>query len=298
VNADMFRYTGLKTVFGMTWQDLYMNGNKAKNATGSGIYIEDHVYDGMILNCWIEHFRARCVHLGNAWGWRIIGNIFEYAGEYALYIVGTDVRIALNKLLYNYKGIYGAIGRSSVIGNYFYLNDREALRLTSGNHSVILGNNFYVNGNEAAATYYHIVMDANVNYLKVISNGFDGGDKTRGAIQLGADCDHNYIALNTFGAHTASPISDSGTDTVVKHNGGYITENRGTTTLNGDGSTVTFTIPHGLTAAPTCFLALKAIASLPGIDYVGADATKISVTFTSAPASGTGNVVLTWYAQV
>jgi hypothetical protein len=68
----------------------------------------------------------------------------------------------------------------------------------------------------------------------------------------------------------------------------------GIATFSGDGSTLTFLIPHGLTATPTVALVGKAIGGLPAIDYWEADATHIKVYFVSAPPSGTENVKI-WY---
>ena len=56
--------------------------------------------------------------------------------------------------------------------------------------------------------------------------------------------------------------------------------------FTGDGSTKTFYIPHGLTAAPTIALVGKASLNLPDIDYWAADETNITVEFKSAPPSG------------
>jgi hypothetical protein len=70
----------------------------------------------------------------------------------------------------------------------------------------------------------------------------------------------------------------------------------GIKTFSGDGITVTFNIPHGISTTPTTVSVAKAISNLPDIDYIEADATNIKVTFKSPPASGTDNVKIYYIA--
>lgn len=75
------------------------------------------------------------------------------------------------------------------------------------------------------------------------------------------------------------------------------TNNSGTTTFTGDGSTTTFTIPHGLVAQPSKYFVQPLNADARAYSSVSADATNISVTFDTAPASGT-TLTFYWYAEV
>ncbi|RLF14569.1 MAG: hypothetical protein DRN06_06935, partial [Thermoprotei archaeon] len=81
----------------------------------------------------------------------------------------------------------------------------------------------------------------------------------------------------------------------------------GTATFSGDGSTADFEIgAHGLVITDPSKIAVKvtpvssdAIAASPCVGYVDpADNTKIRVKFSSAPASGSENVKIVWYAEV
>jgi hypothetical protein len=85
---------------------------------------------------------------------------------------------------------------------------------------------------------------------------------------------------------------------IVKHNIGYVTENSGTATFSGDGSTTTFNIPHGLASTPKSYHVEAGSADAKGDKYVTADATNLTVTFATAPPAGTNNVVLVWSAEV
>lgn len=79
--------------------------------------------------------------------------------------------------------------------------------------------------------------------------------------------------------------------------GQYAYQNQGINTFNGDGTTKVFTIPHG------CWNSIRAnvtpmsqAAAIPF--YVTVNSTSIIVTFNTAPASGTNNIVLAWQSSI
>ena len=59
-----------------------------------------------------------------------------------------------------------------------------------------------------------------------------------------------------------------------------------------------FAISHGLVAEPSKVQVTPMSADAAGDFYVTKDATNIYVNYKTAPASGTDNVVLSWYAEV
>ncbi|MCD6210851.1 MAG: right-handed parallel beta-helix repeat-containing protein, partial [Methanophagales archaeon] len=148
--------------------------------------------------------------------------------------------------------------------------------------------------------------------------GYGGGD----VLILGAAAKNINYSNQRCGI-SAAPVSNiriiacdvrnnltSGIDAstaFIKYCIGYITENSGTATFDGDGTTTDFLIgDHGLAVTDPSKIVVKvspissdAIAASPCIGYVDpADNTKIRVKFASAPASGTGNVKIVWEAQV
>ena len=97
------------------------------------------------------------------------------------------------------------------------------------------------------------------------------------------------------------------TNLEIRGNPAYPTENAGTTTFSGDGTTTDFLIgDHGLAVTDPTKIIVKvtpisadAIAASPCVGYVDpADNTKIRVKFANPPASGTDNVQIIWEAQV
>lgn len=75
-------------------------------------------------------------------------------------------------------------------------------------------------------------------------------------------------------------------------------ENYGIATFTGDGTTTTFQIAHSLVSTPSTYLIQPLTADAMSIPYdVTVDNTYITITFTSAPASGT-TLKFYWYAEV
>lgn len=112
--------------------------------------------------------------------------------------------------------------------------------------------------------------------------------------------DLNLISNNLIRASdvVVSPIVKLGASTIVRNNLGYATEARGTSTQSGTGAQTVFNIAHGLAAAPTGYIVTAGSSTAASAFYVTADATNIVVTFSTAPASGTNNVILLWQAEV
>ena len=110
----------------------------------------------------------------------------------------------------------------------------------------------------------------------------------------------NYIDIldNFLDTANVEVIHKEGSNIRIKRNKGYTTENSGTATFSGDGSTTTFQIPHGLVSTPNYWSVTPASADACGDFYVTADGTNLTVTYTSAPPAGTDNIVLKWSAEV
>jgi hypothetical protein len=70
-------------------------------------------------------------------------------------------------------------------------------------------------------------------------------------------------------------------------------------TYNGDGTSTSKVIAHGLGTTPSAFQVLPASADAgnAGIKYVTADGTNLTVYFNNAPISGSNNVVLNWKVE-
>ena len=112
------------------------------------------------------------------------------------------------------------------------------------------------------------------------------------------EADETYIIRNYF-YQIANPVVLSGNpDVVIKDNFGYVTENDGVATFSGDGSTITFQIPHGLASTPSKYDVSPLTPDAHGSKTVTADDTYITITFDTAPPSGTDNIKFGWWAKV
>jgi hypothetical protein len=110
--------------------------------------------------------------------------------------------------------------------------------------------------------------------------------------------DYNQVFDCYFGSFTVTPVQFTGANSRAKRNVGYVTENGGTATFSGNGSTTTFTIAHGLAGTPKSWRVEAGSSDAKGDKYVTADATNLTVTFATAPPAGTNNVVLVWQAEM
>lgn len=73
--------------------------------------------------------------------------------------------------------------------------------------------------------------------------------------------------------------------------------NHGTETFSGDGLTKTFNIPHELSAKPDAYWVTPLSSdTVTGLWHVSADETNITITYLTAPVSGTDNIEFNWVA--
>ncbi|MHC1596968.1 MAG: hypothetical protein ACXQT3_01495, partial [Methermicoccaceae archaeon] len=90
-------------------------------------------------------------------------------------------------------------------------------------------------------------------------------------------------------------VTDDGAGTAFKWNKGYATENSDIASIEGDGTTTQFSIAHGLVSTPS-YVGVNPKAGAPVPDSIDADDTNITLTFSTAPASGT--YYYWWKAEV
>ena len=72
---------------------------------------------------------------------------------------------------------------------------------------------------------------------------------------------------------------------------------KGSSTFSASGTTLTFSIAHGLGSTPSWINIQPGSADAKGYDYINADATYIYINFSLAPGSGTNNVKFYWAAS-
>ena len=186
-------------------------------------------------------------------------------------VVGSHIKDVFSRAIYTYN-INGLAITGCTFEECAKQTGHYTVHLESCYNAIVEGNTFY----SSLADYpVRAVYATNPTNVKVTNNILYG-----------------YLGSN--------PISFAGTitDSKIAGNIGYATENSGTATFSGDGTTTQFSIAHGLVSTPTKVLVTPMTADAASDFYVTADDTNIYINYKSAPPSGTDNLKFSWYAEV
>ena len=197
------------------------------------------------------------------------------------------------------------IGGSSLRngGHGYYISDGEDISLIGTKAYNNQGNGYQIEGGSKISLIGISSYDDQTEHTQYRGINVSGGEDItiRDFISLGG---HKYRDLDLASGTNVRVIGGvfskvlNTINAPIKNVIGYTTENSGTATFSGDGSTTQFTIPHGLVAEPSKVQVTPMSADAAGDFYVTKDATNIYVNYKNAPASGTDNIVLSWYAEV
>jgi hypothetical protein len=218
-----------------------------------------------------------------------------------LYPVGNPGGAVWNRVSCFNFGTNFYLGFDHLIGNFLFSQDPSNYHFQlQGNlitlihpHAFLSAENatsalrFGINGYRQGIVLINPNVEKNANGTKVIDYYAGYGYKA-------------YVYNLTASSGFTDPIIGSEDLPYVKFINCplFVTQNGGTATFSGNGSTKTFTIAHGLASAPSKVLVTAGSDAAKGDFYATADATNITVTYGTAPPSGTNNVVLYWYAEV
>jgi hypothetical protein len=114
-----------------------------------------------------------------------------------------------------------------------------------------------------------------------------------------------FDQISTAGNNTSGIVSwNTNTNPIFRGSGsnGVYWSNQGVSKQNGTGSAKQFAVAHKLltggTLIPRYYTAVPAAAVARILYYVSADATNVYINFTTAPPSGSDNVVFSWQAAL
>jgi parallel beta-helix repeat protein len=223
----------------------------------------------------------------------------QTSGYEGIYLYGSSTNRMVNvktenNLIRNvgYHGIFfNRVDYGKVSGNLIYAPMYRGAEFSNCTYLDIIDNSVRDstgNGIYLYATTYSMLQD---NRILITTGSYEA------IVEAGAS-DYNNIKNNRVAATKTPYIVKVGANTIVSANVGYVTENGGTATFSGNGTTTTFTIPHGLAGTPKSWRVEAGSADAKGDKYVTADATNLTVTFATAPPAGTNNVVLVWQAEM
>jgi len=194
---------------------------------------------------------------------------------------------------------------ATVVGNSCKDNALLGILIQKSN-CVIIGNVSEGNSHDG------VRIDSEVDYCLIKDNILmnNGGYGVR---IMDVTCDENVIEGNRLIGNTTGALRDDGTNTRIRGNIGYLTENSGVVTFSGDGTTKIFNIPsHGLALTPTDRTKIKAYGTPQSTDAENASPLNVypadldgdgnyeglKIVFAEAPVAGTDNVKVTWYAEL
>lgn len=146
-----------------------------------------------------------------------------------------------------------------------------------------------------------ITLDS-CNDVEVSNNAMQlsSGSHTENAIKYVTVNDMRFFnnkILVQNGATGTGIINPAGTNTNIDFwdNKGYMTNAKGVTTFSGDAATTAFNVTHGLAITPTIVIISTNQAIQARVSAISS--TTFTVTFASAPASGSNNISVYWSAE-
>lgn len=307
-------YFGTTNALWIAGQNTHVVGSViAQQDTGDVILINGY-YDNKIWDCQIRQpgTTGACIHLvgggsdqtdiqrNHLWAG---ANAVAAAAKALIWLEATSSNGVINTLIQD-NTIEGVLGPEIL------------LQGTAGSAgirgTVITGNRFYQNTNMPSDNTYAVVdsSGASLSSIVIANNVINGNTATlryKSILNLGAaiTATSRITIIGNVGLYVASVLSGIVAPTPIYQRANHInngtanvrSDNSGQVTLSGTGSATAFTIAHGLASTPSSVRVTPGSAAAATPFYVTSDATNITVTFTTAPASGTNNVVLNWNAD-
>lgn len=263
---NMFQIDGTN----VTFRDLRFvcytaTTGSAINVTATGKYLTvDH--------CWFDGWSADGASHGGifcAQYCKVVNSYFQHVHD-GVTQTGTDFQCIVegNHFIDCHDGVH--VGTLSVVvGNSFYADDASiaggcdtAIGFEVGSRSIISGNVFFGTSSKSWTVAIALTADDDLvsnNYIRYCTTGISLGAATDRAqiqtniiwncttgISIASGATANVIKNNEF-YYDTTIISNSGTNTIIKYNVGYVTENIGSTASCVNGTW----IAHGLAATPT-----------------------------------------------
>lgn len=201
------------------------------------------------------------------------------------------------------RGIHIQDNRANIeiLGNIFTDMDDQAIYIEDGCNNIDISHNQFVSCGAGLGSSAGVIQCLGTcDDLTVKDNKFTGPSASCKPLYIASASVRGLFVGNGVNAFTGANKSPGGTITgfIIQDNPALVTKNGGTSTQNGTGAQTVFNIAHGLAVAPTVYNVTPGHADAKGDFYVTADATNLIVTYGTAPASGTNNVVLRWRASV
>ena len=314
-NARLWRFTG--NLFYVSGAGLKIEGSAGEHAnhfivgnsfyycSSYGIKIVDSFGNNIVGN--IFRITGNAIELENA-NYNLISSNLIHGSNYGIWQYNSNENNIVGNTFkaINYNAIYIENSEKNTINNNFIIdNKKTGIYLNGASYNMIHSNHLINIGSETDNRFWGIALyhttDTYSTHNIVENNiiqSFISNRLKYGIGERDSSDDYNVIKNNKISGVAELPIKKEGANTIVRENRGWATENSGTATFSGDGTTTQFSIAHGLVSAPTKVLVTPMTADAASDFYVTADDANIYINYKSAPPSGTDNLKLSWYAEV
>lgn len=252
-----------------------------------------------VKSCVVTHNAQIGIYFDRiAWG-SIVGNSLDQNGRTGILVDGSSG---------------GSTCQVIVAGNAVRLSGRHGINLADASHAMVVGNHVHDNGTETNVTFDNIAISGNADNNLISGNLVRKGSQTNkpayGIDVEGASANANVIQDNDLmTAGETANLNDSGTDSIIRNNRGWATENNvlsGTFAIDATGLK-TVTIAHGLSYTPSkehCQLTVLEETNVDDwaynllkVDSVDATNVTAKINISTASATGTATARLGLRAQ-
>jgi len=202
-------------------------------------------------------------------------------------------QISNNVIVSVSTGIFiDSLSSVQITGNYIMSPSLYGIESYDSVNYCTITNNIIENySGTPSAIFIHTKNTVASTSLSTIIQGNSMHNIPNGIVLSDSYVQNASVINNTF-TSVATPISNSGTGTIIKNNVGYTTENSGTVTVATGGDSVT--VNHGLAATPTRVQLTPTSAT--GVDYWVSD--KTATTFTINLSAAAADISFDWRATV
>lgn len=224
-NDYLLKYVPTSTIYHPIVIDIKLGGNGAYQSGGGCIFANGDTVDGQLIRIFTNWGKENNVYIENAWGWKIQNSLFENSFNKGLRIEGGSQYYVTDNFFSYCDGIalQTNTGTGAVIkGNYFNTNENYGLYLNRLDYAVISANIFKGCSAPPNTGLYDAIYVANsADYNIIDSNVIYGNSYTKNGINIISGTG-NTISSNSITGITGTPIINSGTNTKLYNNFGYL----------------------------------------------------------------------------
>jgi len=219
-NIDMVDISPTSNCYFHEISYLTLDGNKANNTSGRGVYITDadggSVHDFHLKHVYIHDCAEEGLYTKGLWGHRYVHSLFERCGKDGMYVVaGSSGHLAGCR--FGANGNFGLqfAGRDTTILDCEFETAQKSGLYIGNVHNRVIGGFIRDNSQAGVGSYSGLWIGAAGDYTRVVGVEFDGNNREAYGVDVKAGATDCRIDECDFFDHTTGPISDAGTRTRI-----------------------------------------------------------------------------------